>query len=55
MLLSMIWFIHVVGSEGTLGIITKIWLKLMPLPQYVADLLIPFPDIQSAIKGCPRL
>ncbi|MBP2661461.1 MAG: D-lactate dehydrogenase (cytochrome) [Firmicutes bacterium] len=38
-----------VGSEGTLGIITKIWLKLMPLPQYVADLLVPFPDMQSAI------
>jgi len=44
-----------VGSEGTLGIITKIWLKLMPLPQYVADLLIPFPDMQSAIKVVPKI
>jgi len=45
----------VVGSEGTLGIITKIWLKLMPLPQYVADLLIPFADMQSAIKVVPKI
>lgn len=44
-----------VGSEGTLGIITKIWLKLMPLPQYVADLLIPFSDMQSAIKIVPKI
>lgn len=44
-----------IGSEGTLGIITKIWLKLMPLPQYVADLLIPFPDMQSAIKVVPKI
>ncbi|AJQ28689.1 FAD-binding oxidoreductase [Pelosinus fermentans] len=44
-----------VGSEGTLGIITKIWLKLMPLPQYVADLLVPFPDMQSAIKVVPKI
>lgn len=37
------------GSEGTLGIITKITLKLMPLPQHVIDLLAIFPDIESAI------
>ncbi|MBC8014742.1 MAG: FAD-binding protein [Sporomusaceae bacterium] len=44
-----------VGSEGTLGIITKIWLKLMPLPQFVADLLVPFPDMQTAIKVVPKI
>jgi len=44
-----------VGSEGTLGIITKVWLKLMPLSEYVADLLIPFPDMQSAIKVVPMI
>ncbi|MDF2928913.1 FAD-binding oxidoreductase [Anaerospora sp.] len=39
----------IMGSEGTLGIITKITLKLMPLPQHVIDLLAIFPDIESAI------
>ncbi|SHE72042.1 glycolate oxidase [Desulforamulus putei DSM 12395] len=45
----------IVGSEGTLGIVTKIWLKLMPLPKYVADLLIPFADMQTAIKVVPKI
>lgn len=49
-------FVHLmVGSEGTLGIVTKIWLKLMPLPKYVADLLVPFADMQSAIKVVPKI
>jgi len=39
----------IMGSEGTLGIITRITLKLMPLPQHVIDLLAIFPDITSAI------
>jgi len=39
----------VVGSEGTLAIITKATLKLLPLPGETSSLLIPFPDIESAI------
>ena len=39
----------VIGSEGTLGIITTMTLKLVPLPQHVMDLLAVFPDIDSAI------
>ena len=31
------------GSEGTLGIVTKIILKLIPLPKKAISLLIPFP------------
>lgn len=38
-----------IGSEGTLGIITKITLKLKPLPQNMIDLLAVFPDVESAI------
>ncbi|KYZ75002.1 FAD-binding protein [Anaerosporomusa subterranea] len=38
-----------IGSEGTLGVITRITLKLMPLPQHVVDLLAIFPDIDSAV------
>lgn len=37
------------GSEGTLGVITRITLKLMPLPQHVIDLLAIFPDVDSAV------
>ncbi|MGI6093500.1 MAG: FAD-binding protein [Veillonellaceae bacterium] len=44
-----------VGSEGTLGVITKIWLKLMPLPKYVATLLVPFKEMQEAINVVPKI
>jgi len=39
----------IIGSEGTLGIITKITLRLKPLPKQVIDLLAVFPDVESAI------
>ncbi len=44
-----------VGSEGTLGIITKATLKLMPLPKKTISLLIPFPDISQAIETVPAI
>lgn len=44
-----------VGSEGTLGIITKVILKLLPIPKVKADLFALFPDIQSAIGIVPRI
>ncbi len=37
-----------VGSEGTLGIVTKIVLKLIPLPKYDLLMLAPFDDVQKA-------
>lgn len=45
----------IVGSEGTLAVVTKIILKLFPLPRKVIDLLIPFQDTASAIALVPRL
>jgi len=49
-------FAHlIVGSEGTLAVVTKIILKLLPLPGKVLDLLVPFPDVASAIDFAPRV
>lgn len=44
-----------VGSEGTLGIVTKITLRLLPKPKYSVALLVPFPDIDTAIAAVPKL
>jgi glycolate oxidase len=38
----------VVGSEGTLGIVTKIVLKLIPLPKFDLLLLAPFASLEQA-------
>ena len=45
----------VMGSEGTLGIITKATLKLCPLPPYRFDMLAVFTDPQKAIDVVPML
>lgn len=37
-----------VGSEGTLAVVTKIILRLVPLPAYEVDLFVPFDDFQTA-------
>ncbi len=39
-----------VGSEGTLGIITEATLRLLPLPKARVDLLIPYRSVSSAAQ-----
>ena len=41
----------ITGSEGTLGIVTKAWLRLLPLPEHVHTLLALFPDIDSGARA----
>lgn len=38
----------IVGSEGTLGIVTKIVLKLLPHPKYDLLMLVPFNNLEKA-------
>ena len=45
----------IVGSEGTLGVVTKAILRLLPLPKHKISLLVPFPDLPSAIKAVPTV
>lgn len=40
-----------VGSEGTLGIVTKIVFKLIPLPKHDLLMLVPFKDAEDACKA----
>ncbi|MHC4124407.1 MAG: FAD-binding oxidoreductase [Planctomycetota bacterium] len=44
-----------VGSEGTLGIFTKITLKLLPLPKASVDLLCLFKTVKEAIAVVPQI
>jgi D-lactate dehydrogenase (cytochrome)/glycolate oxidase len=40
-----------VGSEGTLAVVTKAWLKLLPAPSSTASILALFPDLKTALEG----
>lgn len=44
-----------VGSEGTLGIFTKIIIKLLPLPTARVDLLVLFKDARAAMSTVPLI
>ncbi|HMM19309.1 MAG TPA: FAD-linked oxidase C-terminal domain-containing protein [Selenomonadales bacterium] len=45
----------IIGSEGTLGIVTKVYLRLVPRPKHVMDLLAIFPSMDSAIRIVPKI
>lgn len=44
-----------VGSEGTLGVITELTLKLLPLPKFRRTLLAPFTDLHRAAAAVPAI
>lgn len=45
----------IIGSEGTLAIITEAILKLVPLPPRTVSLLIPFESMDAALDIVPRI
>jgi len=44
-----------IGSEGTLGVITSAVIQLMPPPEIMRSLIIPYDDLKQAIETVPLL
>lgn len=44
-----------IGSEGTLGFLTKLTVKLIPEPKVNLSLLIPFDDLRACIEAVPEV
>lgn len=44
-----------IGSEGTLAIVTKLILKLIPLPDCVLSLLVPFHSLKECFDAVPQI
>jgi len=44
-----------VGSEGTLGVVTKVWVRLTPIPESITTLLAAFDSVDAAIACVSRI
>ncbi len=45
----------IIGSEGTLGIITQLSMRLIPKPGMDVSLILPFENIRTAIAAVPEI
>jgi len=45
----------VIGSEGTLAVITKIYVKLIPLPPHRTMLMVPFDSLDACASAVPAI
>lgn len=45
----------IIGSEGTLGIVTEATLKIIPKPEYAISILVPFRTMKDAISTVPKI
>nr|MDA8244511.1 FAD-binding protein [Elusimicrobiota bacterium] len=44
-----------VGSEGTLGIVIRAWLKILPLPSHIKTASAAFPSMDGAMRAVTRI
>ena len=44
-----------IGSEGTLGIITELTLKLIPAPKETVSLIVPYENLDDCISTVPQI
>ncbi|MCR4622980.1 MAG: FAD-binding protein [Clostridiales bacterium] len=44
-----------IGSEGTLGFLTELTVKLIPEPKYNLSVLMPFDDLDKCINAVPEI
>lgn len=45
----------IIGSEGTLAVVTRAILRLLPVPKFSVTLLVPFPGLDKAIEAVPLI
>lgn len=45
----------IIGSEGTLAVVTEVVLRLIPRPRVEKTMLLSFPDIERAISCVPKI
>lgn len=45
----------IVGSEGTMGIVTKVLVRLLPIEPEVRTLLMDFPDVEGAVATVSQI
>lgn len=44
-----------IGSEGTLGLISKCMLRLLPKPETSVSVLVPYPDLNTGLRSVLRI
>ncbi|MBQ6124188.1 MAG: FAD-binding oxidoreductase, partial [Spirochaetales bacterium] len=45
----------IIGSEGTLAVVTEATLKIIPKPEYAISILVPFSSMKDAISTVPKV
>ncbi|MPW25590.1 FAD-binding protein [Alkalibaculum sp. M08DMB] len=45
----------IIGSEGTLCILTEVTLRLIPAPKYTWSIIVPYDEINACIETVPKL